>query len=134
MPTTVYLVDTLREQVRKGRFVSSRSAARCIARPATGYPGRSAYIRDGGKRLLTIVMIVGVNGSGKTTTIGKLAQRYKGLGYKVMLAAGDTFRAAAIDQLEIWGERADVPVIAGQPNGDPAAVAMTASAPRALRL
>jgi fused signal recognition particle receptor len=75
------------------------------------------------KRLLTVVMIVGVNGSGKTTTIGKLAHRYEGLGYKVILGAGDTFRAAAIDQLRIWGERAKVPVIAGQPDGDPAAVA-----------
>jgi len=74
-------------------------------------------------RLLTVVMVVGVNGSGKTTTIGKLAQRYQDQRRKVILAAGDTFRAAAIDQLRIWGERANVPVIAGQPGGDPAAVA-----------
>jgi fused signal recognition particle receptor len=75
------------------------------------------------KRQLTVVMIVGVNGSGKTTTIGKLAYLYKNQGRKVMLAAGDTFRAAAIDQLNIWSERAGVPLISGQPGGDPAAVA-----------
>jgi fused signal recognition particle receptor len=74
-------------------------------------------------RQLTVVLVVGVNGSGKTTTIGKLAQYYKNKGRKVMLAAGDTFRAAAIDQLQIWGERANVPVIAGQPGGDSAATA-----------
>ncbi len=74
-------------------------------------------------RQLTVVVVVGVNGSGKTTTIGKLAHHYQNKGRKVILAAGDTFRAAAIDQLKIWGERANVPVIAGQPGGDPAAVA-----------
>ncbi len=74
-------------------------------------------------RLLTVVMIVGVNGSGKTTSIGKLSHYYQDKGKKVMLAAADTFRAAAIDQLKIWGERANVPVISGQPNGDPGAVA-----------
>jgi fused signal recognition particle receptor len=74
-------------------------------------------------RQLTVALVVGVNGSGKTTTIGKLANHYKKKGRKVILAAGDTFRAAAIDQLQIWGERAGVPVIAGQPGGDPAATA-----------
>jgi fused signal recognition particle receptor len=74
-------------------------------------------------RLLTVVMVVGVNGSGKTTSIGKLANYYQQKGKKVILAAADTFRAAAIDQLKIWGERNNVPVIAGQPNSDPAAVA-----------
>jgi len=74
------------------------------------------------ERLLTMVLIVGSNGSGKTTTIGKLAKRYSAQGRKVLLSAGDTFRAAAIEQLQIWGERAGVPVIAGQPGGDPGAV------------
>ena len=74
-------------------------------------------------RELTVVLVVGVNGSGKTTTIGKLAHYYKKDSHKVILAAGDTFRAAAIEQIQIWGQRADVPVIAGQPGSDPAAVA-----------
>lgn len=79
-------------------------------------------------RELSIVLIVGVNGSGKTTSIGKLAYRLKNSGRKVMLAAGDTFRAAAIDQLKIWGERADVPVIANKPGSDPAAIVYDATA------
>ncbi len=74
------------------------------------------------RRLLTVLLVVGVNGSGKTTTIGKLAHYYRQRGRKALLVAGDTFRAAAIDQLQVWGERAGVPVIAGQPGGDPGAV------------
>jgi fused signal recognition particle receptor len=69
-----------------------------------------------------VLLVVGVNGSGKTTTIGKLARRLKDQGYELMLAAGDTYRAAAIEQLQAWGERNDVPVIAQQPGADPAAV------------
>ncbi len=69
-----------------------------------------------------IVLVVGVNGAGKTTTIGKLAHRLKGDGLKVMLAAGDTFRAAAVEQLRVWGERNDVPVVAQGTGADPAAV------------
>ena len=65
-----------------------------------------------------ILLMVGVNGAGKTTTIGKLAQKFTGEGKSVMLAAGDTFRAAAIDQLKVWGERTDVPVIARDVGGD----------------
>jgi fused signal recognition particle receptor len=73
-------------------------------------------------RLLEVIMVVGVNGSGKTTSIAKLALIYARHGRKVLLAAADTFRAAAIDQLQIWGERSGVPVIAGVPNSDPGAV------------
>ena len=69
-----------------------------------------------------VVFMVGVNGAGKTTTIGKLARRLKDEGYSVMLAAGDTFRAAAVEQLQAWGDRNDVPVIAQQSGADPAAV------------
>jgi len=69
-----------------------------------------------------VVLMVGVNGAGKTTTIGKLTRRLKDQGHTVMLAAGDTFRAAAVEQLQTWGERNDVPVIAQQSGADPAAV------------
>ena len=72
---------------------------------------------------LHVILVLGVNGSGKTTTIGKLASRYASQGHRVILGAGDTFRAAAIDQLQVWGERVGCEVIAGEPNGDPAAVA-----------
>ncbi|HHU46722.1 MAG TPA: signal recognition particle-docking protein FtsY [Bacteroidales bacterium] len=70
-----------------------------------------------------VIMVVGVNGVGKTTTIGKLAYQYKKKGYSVLLGAADTFRAAAIDQLKIWSERADVPIIVQEMGSDPAAVA-----------
>jgi len=69
-----------------------------------------------------VIFMVGVNGAGKTTTIGKLARRFQDDGYSVMLAAGDTFRAAAVEQLQAWGEQNNVPVIAQQSGADPAAV------------
>ena len=69
-----------------------------------------------------VILMVGVNGAGKTTTIGKLARRFQDQGYSVMLAAGDTFRAAAVEQLQVWGERNGVPVIAQHAGADPAAV------------
>jgi fused signal recognition particle receptor len=73
-----------------------------------------------------VILVVGVNGSGKTTTIGKLARRYTQEGRKVVLAAGDTFRAAAIEQLQVWGERNTVPVISQAAGADPAAVVFDA--------
>ncbi len=73
-----------------------------------------------------VILMIGVNGTGKTTTIGKLAERYRGSGYKVMLAAGDTFRAAAIDQLKIWGERTGSAVIARSVGSDAASLAFEA--------
>jgi len=75
-----------------------------------------------GGRPLDVILIVGVNGSGKTTSIAKLGYRYRQEGRKVLLAAADTFRAAAMDQLRIWGERAGCPVISGPEGGDPGAV------------
>jgi fused signal recognition particle receptor len=73
-----------------------------------------------------VILMVGVNGAGKTTTIGKLAKRLQAEGRKVMLAAGDTFRAAAVEQLQVWGERNGIPVIAQGANADPASVAFDA--------
>ncbi len=70
-----------------------------------------------------VVLLVGVNGVGKTTTLGKIAAQFKARGEEVLVVAGDTFRAAAIDQLELWGQRAGVPVLRNQMGGDPAAVA-----------
>ncbi len=123
VPTTLAIVEKLQERVKDEGlykadqlFVALKEELRAIL----GEPDSFGLEDD---RLLTVVMVVGVNGSGKTTTIGKLSHRYQEEGRKVILAAADTFRAAAIDQLLIWGERADVPVISGQPNGDPGAVA-----------
>jgi len=73
-----------------------------------------------------VILIVGVNGSGKTTTIAKLAKQFNRQGKKVLLAAADTYRAAAVDQLQVWGDRLDIPVIAGAPESDPGAVAFNA--------
>ena len=73
-----------------------------------------------------VILMVGVNGAGKTTTIGKMARRFKDAGHSVLLAAGDTFRAAAVEQLQAWGERNDVPVVAQQAGADPAAVVFDA--------
>ncbi|MFO7664508.1 MAG: signal recognition particle-docking protein FtsY [Chloroflexota bacterium] len=123
VPTTLMLVDTLRERVRAEGLFQANQLLEALKSELRAILVDPPVFEMEEKRLLTVVMVVGVNGSGKTTTIGKLAHRYKGKGYSVLLAAGDTFRAAAIDQLRIWGERADVPVIAGQPDGDPAAVA-----------
>ncbi len=86
-----------------------------IARPLPLYPGG-----------LQVILVVGVNGSGKTTTIGKLASQFGAAGKKVTIAAGDTFRAAAVEQLQIWGSRAGVPVLTATAGSDPAALAYSA--------
>ena len=86
-----------------------------VARPLPLYPQRPQ-----------VVLVVGVNGSGKTTTIGKLAAQFKAAGKKVVIAAGDTFRAAAVEQLQIWGERAGVPVLTAPEGSDPASLAFDA--------
>ncbi|MEO5886164.1 MAG: signal recognition particle-docking protein FtsY [Anaerolineales bacterium] len=74
----------------------------------------------------SVIMVVGVNGSGKTTTIAKLAQRFQSEGHSLLFGAADTFRAGAVDQLQVWGERLKVDVIAGAPESDPGAVAFSA--------
>jgi fused signal recognition particle receptor len=74
----------------------------------------------------TVILVVGVNGSGKTTTIAKLASRFNGEGKSILLGAADTFRAAAVDQLQVWGDRLKVEVVAGAPESDPGAVAFNA--------
>lgn len=86
-----------------------------VARPLPLYPKRPQ-----------VVLVVGVNGSGKTTTIGKLASQFKSAGKKVVIAAGDTFRAAAVEQLQVWGDRAGVPVLTAPEGSDPASLAFDA--------
>jgi fused signal recognition particle receptor len=120
--TTVALVDSLREQVAKGKVRNAQALQDLLKKDMLALLGNPSPMIIDEPRLLTLVLIVGVNGSGKTTTIAKLAKYYQSHGRRVVLAAADTFRAAAIDQLKIWGERADVPVIAHQPGADPGAV------------
>lgn len=123
VPTTLEIIDTLQERVRKEGLIRADQLFNALKEELRAILGEQPPFNLDDDRLLTVVMVVGVNGSGKTTTIGKLSHRYQEAGEKVILAAADTFRAAAIDQLKIWGERAEVPVISGQPNGDPGAVA-----------
>ena len=120
--TTIDLVERLRarvdqEHVRQASDVQAMLREELLALLPPDTPRA-----DLEERLLTVVLIVGVNGSGKTTSIAKLTRYYRGLGKRVVLAAADTFRAAAIDQLKVWGERAGVDVIAHSPGSDPGAV------------
>lgn len=87
--------------------------------------GKDAALRDGGGQP-RVILVVGVNGSGKTTTAAKLAKRLKDAGERPLLAAADTFRAAAIEQLETWASRLDIAIVSGRPDGDPAAVVFDA--------
>jgi len=120
--TTLALVERLRERVQQEGIVRSDALQKSLQGELLALLQEPPPLQIDRPRLLTVVLVVGVNGSGKTTSIGKLAYYYRQRGRKVLLVAGDTFRAAAIDQLQIWGERAGVPVLAGQPGGDPGAV------------
>lgn len=122
VPTTLALVERLRQRTSSEGFYRTDQLLQALKEELRATLGVAPPFQLEEPRLLTVVMIVGVNGSGKTTTIGKLARYYQARGRKVILAAADTFRAAAIEQLQIWGQRANVPVIAGQPGGDPGAV------------
>jgi fused signal recognition particle receptor len=119
----MYLVDRLRERVSSEGIYQADQLVQALKQELRGILQQPEVFALEEPRLLTVVMVVGVNGSGKTTSIGKLAHYYKEDGRKVMIAAADTYRAAAIDQVQIWGDRAGVPVIAGQPGGDPGATA-----------
>lgn len=121
--TTTRIIDELQKQL-------ARNELKDVAALGAGLRRTLLAILEPVQRPLQIekqelpfvILMVGVNGAGKTTTIGKLAKRFKEQGLSVMLAAGDTFRAAAVEQLQSWGERNNVPVISQQPGADPAAV------------
>jgi fused signal recognition particle receptor len=108
--------EVTEDEVRAALADEIAAILRPVARPLVIDPARRPHV----------VLMVGVNGTGKTTTIGKLALQYVAEGKKVMLVAGDTFRAAAVEQLQIWGQRTGAPVIAGAPNSDPAGLAFDA--------
>jgi fused signal recognition particle receptor len=120
--TATELLDFARAKVKSKDLADPdklKAAMRQEVRRIVNVPGKAP---DAGAHKPFVVMVVGVNGSGKTTTIGKLAAQLTGQGKKVLLAAGDTFRAAATEQLEVWGERAKAPVVKGKEGSDPGAV------------
>lgn len=128
--TTLKIIERLEQRVARDKYVGtdelsnllSEEVSDLLVKPSTSDSDQDDFKIPEGKKPY-VIMVVGVNGVGKTTTIGKLAYQYKEAGYKVALGAADTFRAAAIDQLEIWGERVGVPVIKQNMGSDPAAVA-----------
>lgn len=123
--TTMDIVENLRKRVKREHATDPSLIKDMLIDEIT------AILEEGAEEAESlpspsVLLVIGVNGVGKTTTIGKLAHNYKEEGKSVMLAAADTFRAAAIDQLEIWGERNNVPVIKQEENSDPAAVVFDA--------
>jgi fused signal recognition particle receptor len=128
LETSEELVGRVRERVRSEGITDPARAREVLQQEMVRLLRRNETVGrvHGGLRLLpgllTVVLVVGVNGAGKTTNIAKITKYLRESGRKVVLAAGDTFRAAAIDQLRTWGERTGVNVIAHEPGGDPAAV------------
>ncbi|QGG48124.1 signal recognition particle-docking protein FtsY [Heliorestis convoluta] len=120
------MVEGLRKKVKEQKIGDPGELKRLLQEEIVELLGQETAVVDISKKP-TVVLVVGVNGVGKTTTIAKLAHRWKSEGRKVLLAAGDTFRAAAIDQLEIWGQRVGVDVIRHQEGSDPGAVAYDAA-------
>lgn len=119
--TSERMLGKLREQMRSGQLSDPDSVwktLRELAIDVLSVPTTAIDLSNAP----TVILIVGVNGAGKTTTIGKLAARYAANGTKVLLAAGDTFRAAAVLQLEVWGKRVGCPVVTGKEGSDPGAV------------
>lgn len=130
--TTVNIIHRLRDRVEKDKFMNTQELSDILAEEICDMIGSKGigdddretdFAVDKSKGTPYVIMVVGVNGVGKTTTIGKLAHQYKQAGYNVVLGAADTYRAAAIEQLCIWGDRVGVPVIKQQMGSDPAAVA-----------
>ncbi|MCR5177260.1 MAG: signal recognition particle-docking protein FtsY [Anaerovibrio sp.] len=124
--TTERLMESVRKGIKKKEINSPEDLKPFLQKQISDLLTRESNEINMAKSGPTVFLVIGVNGVGKTTTIGKLSAYYKAQGKSVMLAAADTFRAAAIDQLEIWGERTDAKVIRHEENSDPAAVAFDA--------
>ncbi len=132
--TTIKIIDRIEERVARDKYLTTSELDRILREEIAALlaehddlsagPRDEFYIPEGPTP--HVILVVGVNGVGKTTTIGKLAAQFKRNGKKVLLGAADTFRAAAVDQLKLWGERVGVPVVAHGMNTDPASVAFDA--------
>ena len=127
--TTLKIIERIEKRVARDKYVGSEELNRLLCEEITELLAENnteSSLEDftiPESHKPHVIMVVGVNGVGKTTTIGKLAHQFKNAGNKVMLGAADTFRAAAVEQLDIWGERAGVPVIKQKLGADPASVA-----------
>lgn len=126
--TTLKIIKRIEERVSKDKYLGTselnkilrEEIAGLLSETKTGEEEDFSIPKD---KKPYVIMVVGVNGAGKTTTIGKLASQFKNKGYKVVLGAADTFRAAAIDQLQVWADRVGVPIVKQQIGSDPASVA-----------
>jgi fused signal recognition particle receptor len=134
--SSVELVQTVEDEVRRGRLKTEADLKQAVQRRIAAMlevPGSAPAAIARAASGVTVIVFVGVNGVGKTTSVAKLARRLQGEGRRVLLAAADTYRAGAIQQLQVWAERLGVPAVAGAPGGDPAAVAFDAIEAAATR-
>ena len=126
--TTLKIISRIEKRVSEDKYLGTQELNQILREEISGLLSES-NLGEGSEFVVPVgikpyvIMVVGVNGVGKTTTIGKLAHQFKKKGYKVVLGAADTFRAAAIDQLQIWADRVDVPLVKQQMGSDPASVA-----------
>ena len=133
--TTLKIIDRIEARVSEDKYVGTDELNKILREEIAGLLSETNVgneteftipaipVDKDGKKMPYVLMVVGVNGVGKTTTIGKLASQFKKQGLKVVLGAADTFRAAAIDQLQIWADRTDVPIVRQEMGSDPASVA-----------
>lgn len=126
--TTIKIIERIEERVMRDKFINAAELDKILKEEITALLKENEANADGdfeipGNVKPYVIMVVGVNGVGKTTTIGKLAYKFKSAGKSVLLGAADTFRAAAIDQLEIWAERVGIDVVKQKMGSDPASVA-----------
>lgn len=130
--TTVKIIERIKDRVQRDKYLGSNELDKILREEvgallsennSDGNVNFNIQKHEGNPH---VIMVVGVNGAGKTTTIGKLASQFNARGYKVVLGAADTFRAAAIDQLKVWADRSGVPMISQQMGADPASVAFDA--------
>ncbi|CAD7810405.1 Signal recognition particle receptor FtsY [Chryseobacterium aquaeductus] len=124
--TTIKIIQRIEERIARDKYVNTSELDRILREEISGLLLENPQANTGNidtSKKPYVIMVVGVNGVGKTTTIGKLAHQFKSEGKKVVLGAGDTFRAAAVDQLTIWSERAGVTIVKQEMGSDPASVA-----------
>ncbi|NMM65664.1 signal recognition particle-docking protein FtsY [Clostridium sp. P21] len=123
--TTLYIIEKLKEKIRENKIKDPNLVNNCLKEVIVDILGEENSTINP-KETPEVMLVIGVNGVGKTTSIGKISAKLKNSGYKVLMAAADTFRAAAIDQLEVWSNRASVDIIKHQEGSDPAAVVFDA--------